>query len=187
MPGGERIELDHHQLWRPAVLPRWPLLRHRQRTGRRFRQDGHRARSAAGSRQVRGPDDPGGVPGLRQPLPQEALRPGQLLQGRGLKRLALQQPEPDPRRRGAGDGRGGVELHLRRAVRVRRAGPGHRRLRGALRGGRRLLRAGWPSLPAISRWRRSSSPWYPAPGPSPFWRSSSRASSTASRPNRSSP
>ena len=34
------------------------------------------------------------VPGLRQPLPQEALRPGQLLQGRGLKRLALQQPEP---------------------------------------------------------------------------------------------
>jgi hypothetical protein len=29
MPGGERLDLDHHQLWRPAVLPRWPLLRHR--------------------------------------------------------------------------------------------------------------------------------------------------------------
>jgi hypothetical protein len=127
-----------------------------------------------------GPHDPGGFPGLRQPLPQEALRPGQLLQGCRIGRIALQQPEPDPRRRGAGDGRGGVELHLRRAIRVRRPrtwpSPASKRCSelGA-------APPHWPaSWPAISRWHPSLRPWYPAHGPSPYWRSSSRASSPAS-------
>ena len=135
--------LDGDELWRPTVLPGRPLLRHRIRAGRRLRASGRRTGGAARSGTVPRPEHAGGLQGLRQPLPQETLRAGELLQRWRYRRLALLHLQPDHRRRRPSHRRHRLELHLRRALHGRRARPGDRRLRGAFRCRRRFLGARW--------------------------------------------